>query len=239
MTDASDKPISAYYSWAGFAEGARLVLPIVPGMVLFGMAFGALAAQRGLSLLETVLMSGVVYAGASQFVALEMWPEITTLGGIAVMALVTATVNMRFILMAASLRPWFGTLPRWQSYPALFTITDPGWLIAMNYHAKGGRDAAILVGGGLTFWALWAASAAPGYLLGALVSDQKAFGFDVIMPAFFIVMLVPLWRGARRAIPWAVAGGVALLVATFVPGWWFIIAGSLAGGIAGGFVDER
>ena len=74
---------------------------------------------------------------------------------------------------------------------------------------------------------------------GALVSDQKAFGFDVIMPAFFIVMLVPLWRGARRAIPWAVAGGVALLVATFVPGWWFIIAGSLAGGIAGGFVDER
>jgi predicted branched-subunit amino acid permease len=146
---------------------------------------------------------------------------------------------MRFILMTAALRPWFGTLPAWRSYPALFTVTDPGWLIAMNYHARGGRDAAILVGGGLAFWALWVASTVPGYLLGALVSDQRTFGFDVIMPAFFVAMLVPLWRGARRAIPWVIAGAVALLVAALTPGWWFIMAGSVAGGIAGGFIDER
>jgi 4-azaleucine resistance transporter AzlC len=239
MTGTSVKSTKAYYSWAGFAEGARLVLPVVPGMVLFGMAFGALAAQRGLSLLEATLMSASVYAGASQFVALEMWPEIATLGGIAAIALVTATVNMRFILMAASLRPWLGTLLTGRSYPALFTITDPGWLIAMDYHAKGGRDAGILVGGGLTFWALWWASTIPGYLLGALVNDQKAFGFDVIMPAFFVVMLVPLWRGARRAIPWVIAGGVAVVAAAVLPGWWFIIIGSIAGAIAGGFIDER
>jgi predicted branched-subunit amino acid permease len=71
------------------------------------------------------------------------------------------------------------------------------------------------------------------------VSDQKAFGFDVIMPAFFVVMLVPLWSGVRRAIPWAIAGAVALAVAAFIPGWWFIIAGSVAGAVAGGFIDER
>jgi 4-azaleucine resistance transporter AzlC len=239
MTDASNKPVSAYYSWAGMVEGARLAMPVMPGIVVFGMAFGALAAQKGLTLLEATLMSAVVYAGASQFVAIEMWPEIATLGGIAVMALVTATVNMRFILMTASLRPWFGTLPAWQSYPALFTVTDPGWLIAMNYHAKGGRDAAILVGGGLAFWLLWVAATIPGYLLGAMVSDQRAFGFDLILPAFFVVMLVPMWRGARQAIPWAIAGAVALIVAALVPGWWFIMAGSVAGGIAGGFIDER
>jgi predicted branched-subunit amino acid permease len=203
------------------------------------VAFGALAAQNGLSLLEATLMSTLVYAGASQFVALEMWPEIASYTGIAVLGLVTATVNMRFILMTAALRPWFGTLPSWQSYPALFPITDPGWLIAMDYHARGGRDAAILLGGGLAFWLLWVASTVPGYLLGALVDDQKTFGLDVIMPAFFAVMLVPLWRGARRAVPWAIAGGVALLVAALIPGWWFIMAGSVAGGIAGGFIDER
>ena len=226
------------WTWAGFAEGARLAMPVMPGMVMFGVAFGALAAQKGLSLLEATLMSALVYAGASQFVALEMWPDIATYSGIAVVGLITATVNMRFVLMSAALRPWFGTLPSWQNYPALFTITDPGWLIAMDYHARGGRNAAILVGGGLTFWLLWVVSAVPGYLLGALVSDQKAFGLDVIMPAFFVAMLAPLWRGARRAIPWAVAGAVALLVAAVSPGWWFIIAGSIAGGIAGGFADE-
>src|SRR5689334_3083048 len=138
----------ATWSRAGFAEGVRLALPVMPGMVMFGMAFGALAAQKGLSLLEAALMSAVVYAGASQFVALEMWPDIATLGGIAAIALVTATVNMRFILMTAALRPWFRDLPSSQSYPALFTVTDPGWLIAMDYHARGGRDAGFLVGGG-------------------------------------------------------------------------------------------
>jgi len=230
---------AAYYSWAGLVDGARLALPVMPGMVMFGAAFGALAAQKGLSLLEATLMSTLVYAGASQFVALEMWPEIASYTGIAALGLVTATVNMRFILMTAALRPWYGTLPSWQSYPALFTITDPGWLIAMDYHARGGRDAAIMLGGGLAFWLLWIVSTVPGYLLGALVNDQKAFGFDVIMPAFFVVMLVPLWRGARRAVPWAIAGGVALLVAALIPGWWFIMAGSVAGGIAGGFIDER
>ena len=190
---------AAYYSWAGVVEGARLALPVMPGMVMFGAAFGALAAQQGLSLLEAMLMSALVYAGASQFVALEMWSDIATLGGIAALGLITATVNMRFVLMTAALRPWFGALPSWQSYPALFTVTDPGWLIAMYYHAHGGRDASILVGGGLAFWLLWVGSVVPGYLLGALVSDQKAFGLDVIMPAFFVVMLVRC--GVARGAP--------------------------------------
>jgi len=79
---------AAYYSWAGLVEGARLAMPVMPGMVLFGAAFGALAAQKGLSLLEATLMSAVVYAGASQFVALEMWSDIATFSGIAAIGLV-------------------------------------------------------------------------------------------------------------------------------------------------------
>jgi predicted branched-subunit amino acid permease len=50
---------------------------------------------------------------------------------------------------------------------------------------------------------------------------------------------VPLWRGKRRAIPWVVAGVVALAVNYFVEGWWHVIAGSLAGIVAGGFVDDE
>src|SRR3954451_3044889 len=88
---------AASYSWAGLVEGARLAMPVMPGMVLFGAAVGALAAQKGLSLLEATLMSTIVYAGASQFVALEMWPDIATLSGIAAIGLVTAAVNMRFV----------------------------------------------------------------------------------------------------------------------------------------------
>jgi len=47
-----------------------------------------------------------------------------------------------------------------------------------------------------------------------------------------------LWRGARRAIGWVIAGAVALVVSYLVPGWWFIVAGALTGSIVGAFIDE-
>jgi predicted branched-subunit amino acid permease len=53
------------------------------------------------------------------------------------------------------------------------------------------------------------------------------------MPIFFGAMLVPLWKGARPAIPWLVAGIVSLIVHALMPGYFFIIAGALAGVAAG------
>jgi predicted branched-subunit amino acid permease len=59
------------------------------------------------------------------------------------------------------------------------------------------------------------------------------------MPVFFAAMLIPLWGGARRGLTWAVAGAVALLVQHLVAGWWFIVAGAVAGSVLGGFIDDR
>ena len=59
------------------------------------------------------------------------------------------------------------------------------------------------------------------------------------MPAFFAAMLVPLWKGPRRAWGWAIAGIVAVAVERLVPGWWFIVAGSIVGAVAGGYLDEQ
>jgi membrane protein implicated in regulation of membrane protease activity len=52
-------------------------------------------------------------------------------------------------------------------------------------------------------------------------------------------MLVPLWTGPRRAWGWAIAGIVAVAVERLVPGWWFIVAGSIVGAVAGGYLDEQ
>ncbi len=238
MTANPDKRATAHWSLAGLAEGARVTLPLLPGTCVFAAAFGTIAAQKGLTFFEALFMSGAVYAGASQLVALEAWPDRITLGATAAVVLVTVIVNLRCVLMSASLRPWLGTLPAWQSYPALFFTTDSQWLIGMRYRAEGGSDAAVFLGSGLIMWPLWVASTGLGYWLGALVVDPKRFGFDLILPVFFAALLVPLWRGPRRAAAWAIAGAVALLVAGLVPGWWFIAVGALAGSIAAGFIDE-
>jgi predicted branched-subunit amino acid permease len=142
------------------------------------------------------------------------------------------------LLIGASLRPWLGPLPSWQAYPMLHLSTDPGWLIAMRYRAEGGNDAAVFLGAGLLVWAVWMAATTVGYLMGALVSDPRRIGLDLVMPIFFAAMLVPLWRGGRRALAWGVAGAVALLTEHFVSGWWFVVTGAVAGSLAEGIADE-
>src|SRR5213593_808403 len=98
----------AHWSLAGLNEGVRLTLPLLPGTCVFAAAFGTIAAQKGLSLAETVFMSGIVYAGAAQLVALEAWPDRMTLAALATVVLITVTVNLRCVLMSAAMRPWLG-----------------------------------------------------------------------------------------------------------------------------------
>ena len=125
---------------------------MVPGTVVFAAAYGTLAAQKGLTLTEAVLMSALVYGGASQLVALEVWTNPLTLATVVSLGVVTAIVNARFILMGATLRPWFGALPQWQAYASLNGTVDATWLVAVRYRAEGGSDCAVFVGAGLALW---------------------------------------------------------------------------------------
>ena len=228
-----------FWSWAGLGRGAWLAAPALPGIVVFALAFGTLAAKRGLTLIEATMMSLIVFGGASQLAAMELWERPLTWTVVAALVLVTAAVNMRLLLMSASMRPWLGGMPAWQTYPALYFITDASWLMARRYRAEGGSDVSVFLGASLTLWATWVISTVPGYLIGELIVDPKRFGLDMVMPSVFVALLVPLWRGPRHMIAWAVAAAVALVVASLVSGWWFIIAGAVAGCIVGGFLDER
>ena len=88
----------------------------------------------------------------------------------------------------------------------------------MRYRAKGGNDAGVFLGGALVVWVAWLAATATGYLVGALVADPRKIALDLVRPIFFAAMLVPLWKGRRRAVAWAVAGAVALATERLVPG---------------------
>lgn len=228
----------AYWSTASIVPGIVAIGPMLPGTLAFGMAFGALCAQKHFSLAEVEVMMATVYGGLSQFVAVQSWPDQLTPSSIATLALLTLTVNIRFVLMGATLRPWFGTLPAWQAYPSMLLVTDGGWLAAMRYRDHGGADAWFYLAGGIVLYLVWLVSSIPGYLLAEQLTDPKKYGVDLVMPAFYAAMLVPAWKGARRAIPWAVSGMVALGVHWLLPGWWFIIAGALSGAVTAGLMDD-
>ncbi|MDP3318938.1 MAG: AzlC family ABC transporter permease, partial [Bosea sp. (in: a-proteobacteria)] len=101
----------------------RRVMVLVPGVVVFAVAFGAAASAKGLSLVETLLMSALVYGGISQLVAMELWRPEWSWGAIAGLAVVTATVNSRMILQGASLQPWFASYPKALNALQLFFFT--------------------------------------------------------------------------------------------------------------------
>jgi predicted branched-subunit amino acid permease len=243
-TEADDAPEctadSARPRWLrrDIARGMRMVMPVLPGMIAFALAVGAAAAAKGLSLLQSVLMNALVFAGASQLVALEVWPRHFTLGVVAGLALVVATVNARLLLITASLQPGLRHLPAWQVYPLLHITTDLAWLITMRAQRDGASAASVFLGSSLVLLTMWMAVTTLGFGLGALVGDPRRFGLDLVMPIFFAAMLVPLWRGASPAIPWLVAGAVAVAVRELFGGWYFVVAGAFAGMLVGGFLDD-
>ena len=130
------------FTQSGVLKGARLTLPIAPSALAWGVVFGILARQAGLSLAEALLMSGTVFAGASQLVAMELWraplPVLEIL-------LTTLIINLRHVLMGAALHPWFTHLSAAQRYGSAFFITDESWALTLNELERGRHDAADLV----------------------------------------------------------------------------------------------
>ncbi len=230
MPDKPDTliPDPAPFTMDGFWDGFKRCAITAPGITVFGMGFGAAAAVQGLTFLDTFFYNAIVFAGASQYVALGLWTDPITWTTAFAMAAVVFTVNLRMMLMGAALRPWLGGLPAHKIYPALTIITDPAWIIAIRYYRDGGRDWGIYLGACVFLYLNWVVAVIPGYYFAAALEDPAKYGLDLVMPIFFITMLVPIWRGRLDLLPWVVAVVVSLAVKAVVPGYWFVLAGGLA-----------
>lgn len=238
LTDKSAGNVTTL-TWRGALTGMRLVLPLLPGISVFAAAFGAGASHTGLTLMEAMLSSGLVFAGAAQLVSLALWQQNWTLASVLAITLVVFAINARMILMGAALHHWIKTAPpRWR-WLSLFLFTDANWIIGMRYHEEGGRDYGTFIGAGALLWLIWLVLTIPGYLLGSLIPDPHAWALDMIMPLIFVIMLVPLWKGLAASgrkpvsalLPWAVAGCTGLAMQHLSEGYSFIVVGALAGAL--------
>jgi predicted branched-subunit amino acid permease len=239
QSEAGDGGPPPTWSLDGVRRGAIAIAPALPGVALFGAAFGALSAERGLTTFEAVLMSGVVFAGVSQIASMELWSAQITPALVLTIAFTSLVINLRMILMSASLRPWLAGAPPLQVYPGLYILTDSNWVSTLRYRREGGADAGFLFGGGMIIWLTFVPSTAIGQLSGRLLSDPRPYGIDMILPLYFVALLAPMFETARRSIPWAIAGLVAIAVQHLVPGFWYIIIGTLAGAVAGGLLGDE
>jgi 4-azaleucine resistance transporter AzlC len=213
-------------AWREFRQGTVAVFPVVAACVPIGVVWGALAAERGLSLAEIWLMSAAVFAGASQFVAIGMW---TTPLPIAAIVFATAMVNLRHMMMSASLQRRMERFSAAQRYLAYGWLTDEAWALAEARAAREPLTPAYYAGLAGPLFAVWPLASLAGGAFGKVMGDPAAFGLDFVFTALFIGLIVG-FRSAPSWLPVVLASAaMALITYHLLPPPWYVIAGGLAG----------
>jgi 4-azaleucine resistance transporter AzlC len=212
-----------------------MFLPVAISIAAYGVVWGVLAGQAGMSVLEVALMSGLVFAGASQFVALDMWSP----GSLPILSIIIAAaiVNLRMLLMSATLRPLVGHLPLPRQLGAMFFVSDEQWAMTMTEVRKGTGSVAFLIGTGVLSWFAWTGSTLCGRVLGAFIDDPTKYGLDFAFTATFLALLLGMWRGRGDLVPWIVGALAAILTSRLIEGNWYIIVGGLVGSFAGALAE--
>jgi predicted branched-subunit amino acid permease len=221
---------------ASFRIGAAEAAMLLPTIAFYGIGFGILAETVRLSLIESGIFSGWVYAGAAQMASLKGWADPVPL---LFASLTTAAVNARFVLLGATLRPFFAGHRPLAVYSALFFLVDASWALALREREPKVHAIGFFTGVGVTMWTVWLLSTLLGHAFGGVLGDARAFGVDFLLGAFFATAAVGFWKKAKDLSPLVVAVVVAVIVEKTVPGPWYILLGALAGSLAGTFRRVR
>lgn len=218
-----------------FMGGMRAISPLIAAVIPIGLVFGAVAATKGLSPAETALMSALVFAGGSQFVAMDIWTHPASWTGVGFAALL---VNIRHVLMSASLGTKMGGFAPQARYLSMLFLADEIWAMA-EFRAKAAKlTPAWFAGLVAPFYLAWVFSGLAGAALGAFLGDPVVLGLDFAFPAVFIVLVMGFWKGPETGAVLLASGAAAVATQHFVPGVWYIAAGAVAGLAAAMFTGK-
>ncbi len=193
--------------WLGAAETLPLVIAAFP----FGIVFGALAQSTGLGFAVTVGFSAIVFAGASQFIAITL---LAAASALPVIILTVFVVNLRQMLYSANLMHHVAHWPqRWRAVLA-FWLTDETFAAVsdrLNRHPGEPGLRWFYLGSALFMYSFWQIATVLGYTLGEQLPGLADWGLDVAMIVAFVGIVVPLLKSRADWACAAVAFASALL----------------------------
>lgn len=192
-----------------FWEGVRAEIPLLVGVFPFGMIYGALALDAGLSQAASQAMSSIVFAGSAQFVTAKL---VSDSAPALVIVLTIAVVNLRHMLYSASLAPYLKDLSlKWKALLS-YLLTDECYAPSiLKYEETGVKPFShwFVLGAGLALWSTWQVSTALGIFLGTAIPDS--WQLDFALPLTFIAMVMPALKKSPMVASAVSAGLVALL----------------------------
>jgi predicted branched-subunit amino acid permease len=237
-----------------FIAGAQAVLPLLVGVIPFGMIYGVLAMGAGLPAGMAQAMSAVVFAGSAQFVTTQLVASGTPLLAIIITAVI---VNLRHALYSASVAPYVQHLPARWKWLLAYLLTDEAYAVSILHYGEAdeqtteinpvetlpGRNIQIIpgnghwffLGAGLALWTSWQLSTAAGIFLGAQI--PASWSLDFTLALTFIALMVPALKDHASAAA-ALAAGVTAVAAANFPLHLGLVFAALVG-ILIGLVVER
>jgi 4-azaleucine resistance transporter AzlC len=219
-----------------FWAGVRAEFPLLVGVFPFGMIYGALALDAGISRAASQMMSSIIFAGSAQFVTAQL---VSDAAPALVILLTIAVVNLRHMLYSASLAPYLQHLSlRWKVVLS-YVLTDEAYAPSvLEYERKGVTPTGhwFLLGAGAALWSTWQVSTAAGIFLGTAI--PAAWPLDFALPLTFIAMVVPNLKNSPMVAA-ALSAGVVALLAYSLPFKLGLILAALTGILVGTILEGR
>jgi 4-azaleucine resistance transporter AzlC len=217
------------WSMSKLEEAREGFVDILPIMIAYGpisMLWGTIAASKGLSPFEALLMSFGVYSGSAQFVAMDLWQQQLPIW---LLVFTIATVSLRHVLMSASISRHMKGFSRRTASLLLFWLTDEAWALMERRAMIKPITPAYYMGVAAPLWPVWFSFSFLGAWLGRALGDSDAIGLDFAFAAMFIAVLAGFWKGPRTGGVLVASSVVAVAAKLFLPGAWYIILGGMAG----------
>ena len=225
---------SRVFSKSDFYDGVRGMLPAAFALIPFGLVCGVDAAAVGASPLAAVGLSAIVFSGAAQILATQLYAAGAPL---AVIVLTCFVIGLRLAMYSAAMAPHLGAFPaRWR-YLSAFLLTDQGFASTIRrFETTSDKRQALshFIGGGIVLWGGWQLMTMAGYFLGNVIPASWSLEFAV--PLCFIALLGPLLR-AKPAIAAAISTLAAVLLFAGLPMRLNIVVAGIVGIAIGTLVE--
>lgn len=219
---------------AAMTAGIHAILPMLPGIVPFGVMAGVAAVEAGLSPLAALASSVFIFAGVAQMAAMQLLDS----GALPlVIVMTTVVINLRYLMYSAALAPYFAQLSvRWK-WTLAYLMTDQSFAVTVTHaHETPQREHLrwFYLSGAILCWLIWQASTLVGIFVGARVPEEWSLGFAI--PLIFMGLLIPVVRD-RATLAAACVGGSVALLARGLPLNLGLLVGAGAGILAGVLAD--
>ena len=218
-----------------FLAGLKAELPLVVGVLPFGMIYGVLAIGAGLPSSAAQAMSAIIFAGSSQFISAQLF-GLGTPG--LVIVLTVAVVNLRHALYSASIAHHLQKLPQRWKWLLAYLLTDEAYAVTITHYDQESDPRHkhwFFLASGLFLWLTWQVSSAAGIFLGAAVPANWSLDFTLALT--FIAIVVPGLKD-RAGLAAAITAGLVAVLAASLPFKLGLIAAALTGILVGYWLER-